>query len=409
MPDLIPRLAVPYGLRDFARSCLATIRGGYPSTRGLEPVFGNRELMWTGSGRQALFLLLLALDLPPGAGVAVPLFTSGSVITTVKAAGFEPVFVDIDRQTLTLDPPELSRVRSQIAAIVVVHLFGNVADMGSIIARAKGLPVIEDTAQSVLSFWRGQLTGTVGIGSFYSFASSKCIPAGGGGLAAINDPGIASRVRDLGAQLTPQGRLASFRCAAAQLAKGMLFSRALYGAVGNRLRATTEDRGFLLAKVDRRAITASSAAGVRSLAARLEERLRRQHENSLELIDILRQAEGVVLPEERPGTRYSYNLFPVLVADEAERDAVRHAMLEMGVDTATMHHNCVKTAARCGYSGGCPVSENVARRLLTLPNFAALRTEDLKRVAEAFLTALARHRESRQANLTPVNVEAYAR
>jgi dTDP-4-amino-4,6-dideoxygalactose transaminase len=67
-------------------------------------------------------------------------------------------------------------------------------------------------------------------------------------------------------------------------------------------------------------------------------------------------------------------------------------MLQLGVDTSRVHHNCVQTAVRQGYAGGCPVSEDVARRVLTLPNFAGLRSQDLERVATAFLTALDRHR-----------------
>jgi perosamine synthetase len=392
MTRLIPRFAVPYGPTAFAHGCLATLSGGTRSPLGLEAVFGDREMVWTGSGRQALYLMLRALNERPGAKVAVPLLTSGSVISTVRAAGCEPFFLDIDPRTLTVDPNEIRRAQSQVAAIVVVHLFGSVADMDRVMDQAGGVPVIEDTAQSFMSFWRGRPTGTFGIGSFYSFASSKCIPAGGGGLAAINDANLASRVRDLAATLTPRGMLDSFRCAAMQLVKAALFSRVLYGLVGNRMRTTAEERGFLLAKVDSRAITASSIAAVRSLGAHLEQRMRRQHENSLKLIALLRGAKGVVLPEEPPGAHYGYMLFPVLVADEEERDAVRQTMFRLGVDTSRVHYNCVETAVQHGYAGGCPVSEDVARRLLTLPNFAALKPQDLERVACAFLTALDRHR-----------------
>jgi perosamine synthetase len=410
MINLIPRFAVPYGPAAFARGCLATLKGGTPSTRGLEAVFGDREMVWTGSGRQALYLMLQALTEQPGAKVAVPLFTSGSVISTVRAAGCEPVFLDVDPRTLTVDSNEIARVRSQVAAIVVVHLFGNVADMDRVMDQARGVPVIEDTAQSIVSFWRGRLTGTFGIGSFYSFASSKCIPAGGGGLAAINDSNLASRVRDLATKLTPRGMLDSFRCALMQLIKAALFSRILYGLLGNRMRTATEERGFLLAKADSQAITAASAQGVRILGAHLEERMRRQHENSLKLIALLRGAKGVVLPTEPPGAHYGYTLFPVLVANEEERDAVRQIMFQLGVDTSRVHHNCVETAVQHGYAGGCPVSEEVARRVLTLPNFAALKPQDLERVASAFLTALDRHRVSAHCatNQDHMNAEAFA-
>jgi dTDP-4-amino-4,6-dideoxygalactose transaminase len=405
MADLIPRFDVSYDLGALVDGCLIALAGGMPSTHGLEAVFGNRDLVWTGSGRQALYLMLRALELRPGAKVAIPLFSSSSVASAVIAAGCEPFFIDVDPRTLTMDPSEVDRVRSRVAAIVPVHLFGNVADMDGILDAAAGTPVIEDTAQATLSLLRGRLAGTFGAGSFYSFASSKCIPAGGGGLAALNDAGFAVRVRAMVGELVRPDRLESLRCAAMQLAKAALYSRVLYGPFGNRARMTTEDRGYLLAKVDTRGIASSSALAVQRLAARAGERMQMQRENSLKLIDWLRDAEDVVLPVERLGARYGYSLFPVLTASEDERDTVMRVMFELGVDTSKIHYNSAECAARHGYASGCPVSENVARRILTLPNFAGLDNFDLERVALAFLAGLKRHRSTAR---TSVGMEACA-
>ncbi len=405
MADLIPRFDVSYDIGAFVDGCLIALAGGLPSTRGLETVFGERDLVWTGSGRQAFYLMLRALDLRPGAKVAIPLFSSSSVATAVVAAGCEPFFIDVHPRTLTMDPSEVDRVRSRVAAIVPVHLFGNVVDMDGILDAAAGKPVIEDTAQATLSYLRGRLAGTFGLGSFYSFASSKWIPAGGGGLAAVNDPGFAVRVRAMAGELIRPSRLDSLRCAAMQLAKAALYSRALYGPFGNRARMTTEDRGYLLAKVDSNGIAGSSAEAVRRRSARAGDRMGRQRENSLKLLAWLRDAEDVTLPVERPGVRYGYSLFPVLTASEDERDTVMRVMFELGVDTSKIHYNSAECAARHGYAGGCPVSENVARRILTLPNFATLDNFGLERVALAFLEGLKRHRASAR---TSVGMEVCA-
>jgi dTDP-4-amino-4,6-dideoxygalactose transaminase len=256
-----------------------------------------------------------------------------------------------------------------------------------------------------LGYSSGCRTGMFGLGSFYSFASSKCLSAGGGGLAAINDPLLATRVRDLAAKLTSRGPVDSFRRATMQLARAALSSRALYGSIGNVLRSAAEDRGHLHSTVDTRAIAASSAAAVKALAALLPQRLFRQRQNSLQLLARLKHAEGVVLPVEPAEAVYAYTLFPVLLANETERDAIRQGMLEQSVDTSTLHHNCAEAAVGHGYTGGCPVSENVARRLLTLPNFSGLTDRDVDRVASAFLTALKRHRSTDPARRT---TEAYA-
>ena len=163
-------------------------------------------------------------------------------------------------------------------------------------------------------------------------------------------------------------------------------------AFGNRARMSTEDRGYLLAKVDTRGIAGSSAAAVRRLAAGTGERMGKQRENSLKLLARLRDAEDVILPRESLDARYGYSLFPVLTASEDERDTVMRVMFDLGVDTSKIHYNSAECAARHGYAGGCPVSENVARRILTLPNFATLDNFALERVALAFLAGLKRHR-----------------
>jgi len=402
MSFLIPRFAIPYGPRAMASACVASLTNSIPAATSLENLLGSRELLWTGSGRQALALMLRALKLGDGARVAIPLFSSSAVTAAVKAAKCESVYVDVDPETLMMDPVALGRVSSRVRAVVPVHLFGHAVDMDRVMIAAKDVPVIEDTAQSIGARWGGRLTGTFGVGSIYSFASSKAIAAGGGGLIAIN--GDAAFLRSQTDSLSGRSRVGSLRCAAMQFAKSALFSRALYGSIGNRLRSTTEDRGYLLAKVDSLGITAASAAAARILAATFPRRLAQQRENSRVLIDLLRDIEGIVLPIEPVGATYSYSLFAVLARDAQERDAIRRMMLTMGVDTSDVHHNCVKAAERAGYAGGCPVSESAAQRILTIPNYAGLSAGDLDRIASALRAAVRKHRNIAR----PARLEALA-
>jgi perosamine synthetase len=392
MRTLIPRFTLPYGMGALASASIHALSGRVPSPREMATLVGDRELVWTGSGRQALSLMLAAMKLGANARIGIPLFSSSAVTAAVKAAGCEPVYLDIDPRTLTLDPAQVARVRSRVSAFVAVHLFGHAADMPRILDAASGVPVIEDTAQALSSYWRGKLAGTYGVGSFYSFASSKAIPAGGGGLAALNDPQLGERVRTLAAQLIPATRKASLRAAGMQYAKAQLFSRPLYGTLGNRLRASSEDTGFLLAKVDARAIAPSSAAAVLTLARTHSERAARQRAHSLHLIGALSSTPGILLPVEPRGARYGYSSFAVVAATPEERNEIRQIMLHLGIDTSALHHNSIETAAANGYRGGCPVSERVAERILMLPNSANLTAKDLDRVVSAFHTALERSR-----------------
>ena len=130
------------------------------------------------------------------------------------------------------------------------------------------------------------------------------------------------------------------------------------------------------------------AATARRQASRLPVRVEQQRANSLRLLSHLSRAEDVVLPHERPGARYNYHLFPVLLRDRHERDAVRAAMWKQFVDTSTIYSDAIERCTRFGYQGGCPVSESVSTRLITLPNYAALAPAEIDTVAEVFLSSL---------------------
>ncbi|MFZ0594497.1 MAG: DegT/DnrJ/EryC1/StrS family aminotransferase [Bryobacteraceae bacterium] len=391
---LIPPLGVPYGIGDYIAGTLASFRQAPAPPDSLKAVFGDRPLFWTGSGRQALWLILRALNLPAGAGIAVPLFGSTSVPLTISSMGFEPIFLDVQKSTLTVDPADIERIKHRISAIVVEHLFGHLADMPQILEAASGIPVIEDTAQAPLSFLNGRMAGSFGVASFYSFASSKYLPAAGGGLAAINSPDLAVEFARQARQLTPPARLVELRGGVMQAAKAALFRRPFYGLAGHAARSSTKPRSLFTANLDLQAIARGSAAVVLRQADGFAERVREQQSNSLFLIDQLAGIPGIDLPYQPPGAIHNRALFPVLVADSRERDAVRAGMRSSGVDTSRLHSNSPECAQAFGYKGDCPVSEQAASTLVVLPNQAGLSRDDLKRVAASFRAALEAHRSS---------------
>ena len=108
----------------------------------------------------------------------------------------------------------------------------------------------------------------------------------------------------------------------------------------------------------------------------------------MQLLARLANAEDVVIPRERLGTRYNYHLFPVLLRNRQERTDMMAAMWKQFVDTSRIYSEVVKEAHRFGYAGGCPVAESVADRLITLPNYAGLDHRDIDAVAHVFLSSL---------------------
>lgn len=389
----IPRFGLPYSSSDFAAALAALFRGTPdPDTFGL---LGESPKFWTRSGRQALRLLLTALDLEPGSGVALPLFTDPSLVQAIAAAGHRPVFIDVDPQSLTMDPRSLEAAAGQFSALVIVHLFGHVADVPGLLAAAGNVPVIEDAAHAPLSFLDGRMAGEFGLASIYSFASTKYWPAGGGGLAVVHDAELAGRVARAAEALATPPRIREFGMLMMQAAKSAVFSRRLYGFVGRPMRRWVEAWALLEPMLDMQAIRRSQAAVARRQALRFAPRVERQRANSLRLLSRLAGADDVVLPRERPGARYNYHLFPVLLRNRRERDAVRAEMWKQFVDTSTIYSDAIEKCRRFGYRGGCPESESMASRLITLPNHAALSSQEIDAVAQIFLASLRACRSGR--------------
>ena len=124
---------------------------------------------------------------PPAPQVGVPLFCCSVVFDAICQAGLTPRFIDSSVDDYNLSIEDLQKKRSGLAAVVPVHMFGKPADMDAIDAAAEGIPVIEDCAQSLLSTYKGRLTGLLSTVSFFSFRCGKYISAGEGSAIICRD------------------------------------------------------------------------------------------------------------------------------------------------------------------------------------------------------------------------------
>ena len=166
--------------------------------RAFETRLGRGTAIATSYGRMAFFHILRALDLPAGSEIVVPALTFWVIPELARQAGLRPVFVDIDPDTFTLDPDAFARaITPQTRAVVPTHLYGLPCDMDPImsLARQHHLAVVEDCAHALGATYRGQPVGTFGDGALFSFQTIKPLNAFGGGLAMVQDPAVARRVR----------------------------------------------------------------------------------------------------------------------------------------------------------------------------------------------------------------------
>jgi dTDP-4-amino-4,6-dideoxygalactose transaminase len=145
------------------------------------------------NGTLALSVALKAIGLGPGDEVLVPPYTFIATASAALMIGAIPVFVDVDPETLLLDPGRIdAAVTPRTRAIIPVHHAGSPADMDGVMAAARrhDLRVIEDAAQAHGAAWRGTPVGAIGDVGTFSFQSSKAINAGEGGMMVTNDPDV---------------------------------------------------------------------------------------------------------------------------------------------------------------------------------------------------------------------------
>ncbi|GHD99977.1 aminotransferase [Defluviimonas sp. 20V17] len=158
-------------------------------------MMGTRYALAVSSCSAALFLSLRALDLPAGARVLIPAFTFAAVPSAVVHAGCVPVLAEVGAN-FRLDLADFeARLDDTIAAVLISHMRGHTSDMDAILdlARARGVPVIEDAAHSLGTLWHGKKIGTLGRVGCFSFQSYKLVNSGEGGILVTDDPEIAAR------------------------------------------------------------------------------------------------------------------------------------------------------------------------------------------------------------------------
>ncbi len=153
------------------------------------------------SGTDALLIALMAENIGPGDEVITTPYTFFSTAGSIARVGARPVFVDIDPITFNLRPDAVAAaVTGKTRAIMVVHLFGLMADMDPImeIANEKDLLVIEDAAQAIGSEYNGRRAGSIGAYGCFSFFPSKNLGgAGDGGMVTVRDEARAEKLKTL--------------------------------------------------------------------------------------------------------------------------------------------------------------------------------------------------------------------
>lgn len=317
------------------------------------------------SGSDALLLSLMAFGIGPGDEVITPSFTFFATASAVWRLGAKVVFVDIDPTTFNVAPEAIEgAITPATKAIIPVHLFGQCADMDAIcdIAARNGLKVIEDAAQSIGAEFRGRPAGSMGDAGCFSFYPTKNLGGfGDGGMITTSDGDLAAKLR--------------------QLAAHGMNPRYYHGMVGVNSRLDTIQAAVLRVKL-----------------SRLGTWTRQRRANAACYRELLASAgldSYLVLPEEAPSRFHVWNQYTIRVPD-GRRDELRSRLADMSIGTEIYYpvplhqQECFRSL---GYGrGSLPVTEQVAREVLSLPIFPELTDEEQQLVVQGISEILATDR-----------------
>ncbi len=223
IPNCVPQVAG--NEIKYLKECIDTgwISPVGPFVDRLEKVFadyhGFKTATAVSSGTAAIHLGLISLGVKPGDLVLCPTINFIGSVNPIRYCGAEPVFLGVDPKTLNIDTdcllnflqketvikdgnPVYKVTGQRIAALIVVQLYGNPADMDEIIdlALEYKFPVLEDAAESLGARYKGKLTGTIGNVGCFSFNGNKVITSGGGGMVISKDEEITKHCKHLSTQ-----------------------------------------------------------------------------------------------------------------------------------------------------------------------------------------------------------------
>ncbi|QMU28988.1 DegT/DnrJ/EryC1/StrS family aminotransferase [Adhaeribacter radiodurans] len=325
-------------VRDFAQELSKYLQGS--------------EVIPCGNGTDALQIALMALDIPPGSEVIVPVFNYVSAAEAVALLGLVPVFADVLPDTFTLDPASVAaKISYKTRAIIVVHLFGQCADLKTLtlLAQKHDLFIVEDNAQSLGAEYIAAdstryFAGTVAHIGTTSFFPTKMLGAlGDGGALFTREEELATAIR----QIASHGQSRKYT----------------YERVGINSRLDTIQAAFLLVKL-------------KYLDTYIEQRQLLAQEYDQHFQD----SRLIQVPGRAAYSTHVFNHYVVQVPAE-QRDNLRTYLLQKQIPTAVYYATPLHLQPAYYYLGNFygdfPVAESLCQKVMALPLHPALTLEQV--------------------------------
>lgn len=319
----------------------------------LSRVLDAPHVYFLSNGTIALQIAYKALGLT-GDVITTP-FSYVATSSSLVWEGLRPIMVDIDPNTLTIDPSRIeAAITPRTSAILATHVYGNPCDVFALeeIASRRGLKLVYDAAHAFGVRYRGRALASYGDVSTLSFHATKIFHTGEGGAAVTSDAEVA-------------GRLAYMRN---------------FGHDG--------EEAFAGIGVNGKNSELHAAMGL-CVLPRMPEIVAARQAHSAKYDQLLfGQETRLVKPKLRPGTDYTYAYYPVLFPDESSLLLARSRLIEIGVHPRRYFYPSLADLPYVDYFD-VPIARAASRRVLCLPMFTDLTGDAIEQVAETVLRVMA--------------------
>lgn len=362
-------VAKPFIGTDEVRAVTRVLKSGYlslgPVHREFENAFakkiGTKYAVSVSSGTAGLHLAMIAAGIGTGDEVITSPFSFVASSNAILYVGAKPVFVDVDPVTGNMDPKLIEKkITKKTKAILVVHIFGQTADMGPVmkIARKHRLKIIEDACESVCATYKKKKVGTFGESAVFAFYPNKQMTTGEGGMLVTD----SERIAELSRSLANQGR-------------------------GDDLQWLDHVRLGYNYRMDEM----SAAVGLEQIKKidfliRKRQQIAKWYDRAL-----APHASLVETPKVAKGNVHSYFVYVVRLK-KGKRDDVIRALKTAGVQTKPYLpsiHLFSFYRKQFGYrKGDFPISERISDRSLALPLYIGLTEKDVRDISERLIQVL---------------------
>jgi len=328
------------------------VRGSYVDDFEINyaQLMGVKHCISCGNGTDALYIALRALGVNSGDEVITTAHSWISTSETITQAGGKVVFCDTEDEYFCIDSTQIeSHITSKTKGIIVVHLYGQSADMDSIMAIAKrnNLWVIEDCAQAHIAEYRGEKVGTIGDVATFSFYPGK-------NLGAMGDAGCLITNRDDVSEFS------------------ILFSR--HGGKNNHVMEGINSR-----------MDGLQAAILNIKMTKLSEWTEQRIEFANYYSNRLSQLENIITPKARNATKHVYHLYVIRCK---ERDKLHKILAEQGIPSVINYPKALPDYEAYKYlesDDEYPIARKHAREILSIPMHPFLTKLELERVVTSLI------------------------